>query len=317
MARKVIIDCDPGIDDAIALCLALFDPRLEVVAVTAVAGNVGAQQASRNVQAILELLDPPRWPRLGTARADSENSLIQRGLHGADGLGNLGMRISELHHQHPSDKVISDEIRNAPGKVTILALGPLTNIARVIGSDPELATQIDGLIVSGGSVEPIGNITPVAEFNVYCDPQAAQHVLRSPMTKTLVPLDITSRTIFTLDFLNHLPDESSRAGRLVQQLLPFLFRTYRQQLGREDICLHDTVALQALLQPDLFETDEMAGDVEVVGELTAGMTVFDRRVRAEWRNNMEVARKVDHKEVRAAIQRGLRFAAQQTPSDEA
>ncbi len=213
MPKKVILDCDPGIDDAIAICLALFDPRLDVVAVTATAGVVDGHQASRNIQAILELLDPPRWPRLGAARLeDAAFESDSRHLHGADGLGNLGIKISELHHPRASDKVIGDAVRNAPGEITIVALGPLTNIARVLGGDPDLATLIDQIVIAGGTLSGEGDVTAVAEYNFFCDPQSARLVLRSPITKTLVPRDVTNRLVLTLDFLDLLPDESSRAG---------------------------------------------------------------------------------------------------------
>ena len=120
MARKLIIDCDPGIDDAVALAMALFDPRLEVVAVTATEGNVAARQASRNAQAIVERLDPPRYPRLGAATSpDHPPSVDGRRMHGEDGLGNAGFAVSQLHHPHLSDKIICDEVRNAPDAVTI------------------------------------------------------------------------------------------------------------------------------------------------------------------------------------------------------
>jgi inosine-uridine nucleoside N-ribohydrolase len=313
MPRKVIIDCDPGIDDAMAICLALFDPRLEVVAVTATAGTVDGQQTSRNVQTILEMLDPPRWPRIGVARSDeSPVTLDARDLHGSDGLGNLGVRISELHHQHPADKVIADEVRNAPGQVSIVCLGPLTNLARVIGADPDLATMIDQVHIAGGSVGGIGNVTATAEFNFLCDPTSARTVVRSPITKTLVPLDLTSRLVFTLDFLDQLPAEDSRAGQVIRRLLPYLYRSSRQILGLEGIHLHDTLTMLYAVHSELFETVEMAGDVEVAGELTAGMTVFDRRPRRAWRINMEVAMSGDLAELQEALLRGLRFAAQET-----
>jgi purine nucleosidase len=313
MSRKVLIDCDPGIDDAVALCLALLDPRLDVLAVTATAGNVDAQQASRNVQMLVERLDPPRWPRLGAALPDALTRVIDaRHLHGQDGLGNMGLAVSELHHQHPSDKVINDVIRAAPGEITIIALGPLTNIARAFSREPELPSLLDRLIIMGGAVNGIGNVTPAAEFNMYCDPKAAQLVFRSPTTKTLVPLDVTNRVVMTLDLVSQLPSETTRAGALLHQIIPFAFRAYRQQLGLEGIHLHDAVAIQAALQQELFETVEMAGDVEISGELTCGATVFDRRPRQAWRNNMEVAIGIDEVAVQDCILRGLKFAGQET-----
>jgi purine nucleosidase len=259
------------------------------------------------------MLDPPRWPRIGVARTDEMPMLLDgRELHGADGLANLEARISELHHQHPADKVIADEVRNAPGQVTIICLGPLTNLARVISRDPDLATMIDQVLISGGSVAGIGNASATAEFNFLCDPQSAQIVVRSPLTKTLVPLDLTSRLIFSLDFLDQLPSEDSRAGRLIRRLLPYLYRSSRQFLGLEGIHLHDTITLLYSVHSELFETVEMAGDVEIAGELTAGMTVFDRRLRRDWRINMDVALAGDVAELQEAVLRGLRFAGQET-----
>ncbi|MCP4189433.1 MAG: nucleoside hydrolase [Planctomycetaceae bacterium] len=313
MPRRVIIDCDPGIDDAVALCMALFDPRFEVVAITATAGNVDARQSSRNVQTIIEMLDPPRWPRLGMGRESSATSSGDRkDLHGADGLGNLGVTISELHHQHPSDKVIADAVRNEPGELTIIALGPLTNIARAISRDPDLTTMIDQIIMTGGSVQGIGNVTPAAECNFYSDPESARAVFHSPITKTLVPLDVTRQLMFPFDLVDRLPHAETRAGKLLHHVVPYAFRAYRQQLGLEGIHLHDAVSLVAALQPELFRTEEMAGDVETQGELTRGATVFDRRPRPDWRINMDVVIDLEVVEVQAVIERGLKYAGQQT-----
>lgn len=311
--RKIIIDCDPGIDDAVALCLALFDPRLDVLAVTTSAGNIDAPRASRNVQTILEHLDPPRWPRVAGIRPeDSPVTIDNRVLHGVDGLGNMGAKISELHNQHLADKVIADTIRQAPGQVTVVALGPLTNIARALTKDPELCTRIDQVVISGGCVNGIGNFSQSAEFNMLADPESARVVLRSPVTKTLVPLDVTSQLVFSLDLLDELPEETTRAGRFLRQVLPHLFRSYRQHLGMEGIWLQDALATLVTVQADLFRTEEMAGDVEVSGSLTRGMTVFDRRVRRVWRANMDVVVGADLLELREALVRGLKFAGQET-----
>ena len=306
MTRKVIIDCDPGIDDALALCLALFDPRLEVVAVTATGGNVSPEQATRNVQAVVEQLDPPRFPRLGAADLNKIPAADARHIHGDDGLANVGFRVSELHHSHPSDKLICDEVRTAPDEVAIIALGPLTNIASAFQRDPDLAMLVDRIIISGGSVTG-GNATPAAEFNVYCDPVSARAVFRSRTTKTLIPLDVTNQVVISLDLLKQLPDESTRSGGFLRKVLPFVFRAYRN-LGLEGIYLRDTVALIAALHPELFETKEMAADVEISGELTAGATVFDQRPAPLWRPNMEVAMAVDVAAVVDSLLRGLAAA---------
>ena len=306
MARKVIIDVDPGIDDAMALCLAMTHPDLEVVAVTAVGGNVSPAQATRNVQAIVEQLDPPRWPRLGAAsEPDNRLAVDRRSLYGADGLGEMNFVVAERQHLLPSEKVICDQVRDAPHLVTIVALGPLTNIARAFIRDPELPAMVGRVVIMGGTVSGPGNITPAAEFNMFCDPLAAQGVFRSPSTKTLVPLDLTNRVELSYDLFNRLPDEGTRVGKLMHQLLPRAFRGYRQQFGLEGIHVHDTVTLMTVLRPDLFTTKSMAGDVETQGELTLGATVFDRRRAPSWRHNMEVVHEMKKEAVVEAIIGGL------------
>ncbi len=306
MARKVVLDVDPGIDDAVAMTMALFDPRLDVVAVTAVGGNVPPEQATRNVQSIVEQLDPPRWPRVGAAaQPDRELPADCCHLFGADGLGNADFAVSQLHHQHLSDKVIADEVRAAPEEVTIVGLGPLTNIANALRRDPALATQIGQLVVMGGTLAGPGDVTPAAEFNIYCDPVAAREVLRSPSTLTLIPLDVANKVVMTFGHLDQLPGESSKAGRFLRRILPFAFRTHRQELGLEGIHLHDAVALVAVTNPELFTTERAAGDVETVGELTTGALVFDRRRVPRWRHNMYVATDLDAAGVMDAIMRGL------------
>ncbi|MBN1395251.1 MAG: nucleoside hydrolase [Pirellulales bacterium] len=306
MGRKVIIDVDPGIDDAMALCLALGNSELEVVAVTAVGGNVSPGQATRNVQAIIEQLDPPRWPRLGAAsEPDIRLAVDRRSLYGSDGLGGTSFAVAERQHLLPSEKVICDQVHDAPHMVTIVALGPLTNVARAFIRDPDLPALVGRIVIMGGTVSGPGNITPAAEFNMYCDPLAAQTVFRSPSTKTLVPLDVTNRIELSYDLFNQLPDESTRPGHLLRQLLPQAFRGYRQQFGLEGIHVHDTVTLMAVIHPELFSTKPMAGDVETQGELTLGATVFDRRRAPAWRHNMEVVSDMRKEAVVKAIIDGL------------
>ncbi len=313
MARKVIIDCDPGIDDAVGLCLALFEPRVEVLAVTAVEGTVSAKQASRNVQAIIEWLDPPRLPRIGTASPpDRDPGVSGDHLHGNDGLGNAELNVSRVAHQHPSYKIICDIVRAHPNEVTVVCLGPLTNVARAFQRDPSLVGMVARLIMMGGSVDGLGNITPVAEFNIYYDPASAHAVFGSATTKTLVPLDVTRQVRITMDFVDDLPGDSTRAGNLLRRVIPFAFRAYHQQLGQESIFLNDVIALLAALHPELFETTYLAGDVETTGTLTMGATVFDRRPNPEWRNNMEVAIDVDETAALDCILRGLAHAGRCT-----
>ncbi len=307
MARKVILDVDPGIDDAVAMTLALFDPALEVVAVTATGGNVSPTQATRNVQTIIEQLDPPRWPRVGAAPEDNPIPTDGKQLHGNNGLGNVDFPFAELANIHPSEKVLCDEVRAAPEEITVICMGPLSNIARAIQRDPEFCTLVNRLVIMGGAFTAPSRVSPVADFNFYCDPLSARKVIKSPATKTLVPLDISCELTFNFDFLEQLPPETTRAGKFVRAILPYAFRAQRQVLAQEHINLNDVTALVAVSNPELFEIDMMAGDVETEGELTNGMLVFDRRPASirQWRTNVEVVLKADVNGIRDCVLRGL------------
>jgi len=309
MARKIILDVDPGIDDAVAVCMALGDPSLDVVAVTATGGTVSPEQSTMNVQAIVEQLDPPRWPRLGTASNDQMLRADGRHLFGANGLCGAHFAVAKRHHQHSSVKVICDEVRSAPGDVTIVATGPLTNIASALQQQPDLSSLIGHLIMIGGTLGGPGNVTAAAEFNIYCDADAARSVFHSPVTKTLIPIDLTSRVMLSFELLEKIPDGDSRCGELLRRILPGAFRAYRQQLGVEGIHLHDAVAIVAALEPELFTTERMYGDVETDGTLTYGATVFDRRRHPESRPNMDVAVDMDTPAVTDHIVRRLTQAA--------
>ena len=290
MTRKVIIDADMGTDDAVALCLCLFDERLDVVAVTACEGSVTAEQANHNLQAVIGLIDPDKYPRLGSAtRAENAPPVNTSFLYGQDGLGNTGFEVSRLQHLAPSDKLIHDCIKAHPNDITILCLGPLTNVARAFQRDPNLEDLVDRIVITGGSLNGIGNITAAAEFNMYFDPASARQVFDSRTTKTMVPLDVTRRVEFGLDFLDHLPHDESRAGWFLRQILPNAFRTYRQYYGRESINLNDVVGAMSLLEPQLFEFSELFASIETVGDITRGVTIFDRRDMPDSKFNMEVA----------------------------
>lgn len=310
--RKVIIDCDPGIDDAVALLLALFDPRLEVLAVTAVGGSVGAEQATANVQSLVSFLDPPRLPRFGVAPADVVPAETPYSLHGPGGLGGAELPRVQLHGGHASEKVIWECLKANPREVTILALGPLTNIARVFTRDPSIVALVGGLVISGGTAHATGNASPVADFNFFCDPQAARHVIREPVAKTVVPLETSSQLLFGFDLLERLPREFSRAGKLLRQMLPHAFRAHRQILGSEGIWLHDVVALVAATNPELFERVTVAADVETAGEITAGMLVVDRRQNRSQRGHLDLLVGCDATAITDCILRGFAAAADAT-----
>jgi purine nucleosidase len=313
MTRKLIIDSDPGIDDAVAITLALFDPRVDLVALTATAGRIDADQATANVQGLITELDPPKYPRIGAAQpisnAPVEDDLT---LHGPDGLAGSNFASDVRQHLQASDKVISETLRLYPEEVTVVCLGPLTNLARAFQRDPGLEEIVDRVIISGGSVARGGNITPAAETNIYFDPAAAQALFHSATTKSLIPLDVTEELCFGIDLVEKLPPRYSRAGSLLHRCLTYMFRVQHQKLGRELIPLYDAVAVMAALDRELFEWTEMSGDVETQGAVARGATIFDRRYRPTEQHNMEVATAADEQEIRSQIIRGLRYAGQCT-----
>lgn len=313
MARKIIIDCDPGIDDAVALCMALFDPRLDVLAITATSGTIDADQSTNNVAAIVNQLDPPRYPRMGKASVP-ENATVSDDsyLHGTGGLGGFELPGAARQHLPLSENLIADLIRMHPNEVTIVCLGPLTNLAKVCQREPNVIPLIDKVLISGGAVTHAGNVTQSAEFNMHFDALAAKEVFESATTKSLVPLDVTASLTFGVQLLEEIPAKYTKAGGLLHKILRVAFRTSHQHLGRELIPLYDPTAMLALLEPDLFLWSEMAGKVETRGDLTRGMTVFDRRSPRAWNVNMEVAMEVDNHSAREMIIRSLRYAGQQT-----
>ena len=299
MVQKVIIDADPGIGDAVAIALALLDPEIDVVGITATAGQVSGEDATRNVQAIVKTLDPPKWPRLGSSNAETpyQNICLTRvspeALNGPSGLGDCEFRFAELHHPHDSAKLMIELVRHEPNEITLLTLGPLTNVEVACERAPEFLELLKGLLSLGGSIQVGGDVTASAELNVYADPVAARSVLRSPATKTLVPLDISSRVVLTFEQFNRLTSGSTPIISFLKQLLPYSFRAHHEQLGLEGIRVHEVVALAAIARPRLFRSEPMMMDVETKGDLTRGMTVFDRRGVRHWQTNIDVLCEID------------------------
>ena len=312
MAKKVIIDVDPGIDDALALAIALFDPGLDVLAVTATGGNVSPEQATTNIQALVAYLDPPRTPRIGIATENANMPERALSMHGPDGLGGLNLPAVPLHGTHAAEKVIWETIKAHPREVTLLSLGPPTNLSRLLRRDPSVVELLGDTILCGGTLHAHGGASPVADFNFYCDPFAARHVVCEPFRKSLVPLETTSQVAFGLEMLEQLPDAFTRAGKVFHRMLSHAFRAHRQLLGSEGIHLHDVVALVAVTNPELFHQETVAADIETAGELTAGMLVIDRRHARRWKPNLDVFTHCDSAAVKDCILRGLSTAADAT-----
>lgn len=300
MKRKLVIDADPGIGDALAVALALVDPDLDLVAVTACPGCISGEMAQLNAQAVVSLLDPDRWPRLGGT--DGRAIELPRGeglvepvfLHGETGLGDLDVPVVELHHRIDAAKLLVDLVRDEPGQITLLTLGPLTNVLLACERWPEFLMSLKELVCLGGALAVGGDVTPAAEFNMYANRPAARGVLASPATKTLVPLDVTHKVVLSFDQYDRLKiDPTTRLGRFIEQTIPFALRARRQHLGQEGFVLHEVAALAAVAVPRLFERRSLPIDVELHGELTRGMTVFDRRKSSPRTPNIDVLTDVD------------------------
>ena len=304
MAHKLILVADPGIDGAFAITLALFDPELEVLSLAATAGNVDAEQATKNVHIVVEQLDPPRWPRLGAA-LPVEYEIDGTKLHGPNGLGGVTFPCAELHHPHPSDKLVADLVRQHPHDVTVVSLGPLTVLARAMDRDPELPTLVQRLICLGGTLSEPGNAGPVSEFHFACDPLAARQVLRSGAPITLLPLDLTRKVLFSPTDLLELPAPESRRCQFLRKIVPFGIGATSRLYGIEGFHLKDVLGIVAVALRGTVSTRPMSVDVETRGDLTRGMTVVDARPEQRTKPNADVGVGVDVSAVRAYIQRVL------------
>jgi inosine-uridine nucleoside N-ribohydrolase len=305
MASKVVLISDPGIDGAFAIALALHDPDLEVLGLAASAGNVSSEQATRNVHILIEQLDPRRWPRLGAA-LPVEYEIDGTRLHGPNGLGGASFPCAQLHHPHPSDKLLMDLVRQHPKEVTVVCMAPLTVLARAFDRDPELPALVKRLVCLGGAWHEPGNASAVAEFHFFCDPAAARQVLRCGAPLTLLPLDVSRKLVFSPSELLELPGAESRACRFLRQIVPFGIGATSNLYGVEGFHLKDVLGIAAVTVPDSLTVRPLVVDVETRGELTRGMSVIDLRPGRTATPNVDLATGVDVAAVHAYMERVLR-----------
>ncbi|QDT52668.1 Pyrimidine-specific ribonucleoside hydrolase RihA [Caulifigura coniformis] len=304
MPVKLIIDSDPGIGDAVAVALAVLDPEIELLAITGVAGRVSGDQATRNLHGVLSVLDPSRWPRIGCGEGPAffwppePGSIEPVLLHGPQGVGELDVPNTGLHQKHDSCKVMCEIVRAHPQEVTILTLGPLTNLERAAELWPEFWESVHDVVCLGGALNGPGDVTAAAEFNIFADPEAAHAFLRSAVTKTLIPLEVARHLQLSFEQYTRLNnDKYSRVGQLLERTLPFALRSHRQHLGKEVLWMPEIAALASISQSRSFERETMAVDVELQGQLTRGMTIADRRPTSQWRRNTDVATRYDVRSV--------------------
>ena len=276
--RSIIIDADPGNDDAVALLLALASPELDTLGVTTVAGNVPLTLTTRNARAIVELAGRDDVPvYTGADKPLVRAPVSAEHVHGQSGLGGvvLAEPLQPLAEEKAVDFIIRT-LRDEPaGSVTLCALGPLTNVALALMQSPKIAARLREIVLMGGSGFAGGNVTPCAEFNIYADPHAAQVVFRSGVPIVMLPLDVTHQVISTRERIAAIGEIGNRAGRTVAQLLTFAAATGVENYGGDGAPLHDPCVVAYLLRPELFAGRHINVEIETGSALTMGMTVAD------------------------------------------
>ena len=295
--RKIIIDTDPGQDDAAAIMLALGSPaEIDVLGITAVAGNVPLALTERNVRIICELCGRPDIKVFaGADRPLSRPLVTAEHVHGKTGLD--GPELAEptmpLQPGHAVDFIIETLLSEAPGTVTLCTLGALTNIALALTKAPEIAPRVRELVMMGGGFFEGGNITPAAEFNIYVDPQAADIVVKSGIPIVMMPLDVTHRVLTYKARVEKIKAIGSPAAVAMAEMLEFFERFDIEKYGSDGGPLHDPTVIAYLLRPDLFKGRDCNVEIETQSELTMGMTVVDWWRVSGRKPNATVMREVD------------------------
>ncbi len=279
MPRKIIIDTDPGQDDAVAILLALASPEdFDVLGIVAVAGNVGLRQNAINALKVVELTGRTDVPvHAGSERPMRRALVTAEYVHGKTGLDGPDLPDPKLalESQHGVDFII-DTLRREPAKsVTLCALGPLTNLGMAFVKAPDIVARVEQIVLMGGGLFEGGNITPAAEFNIYVDPEAADVVMRSGIPITIVPLDVTHGMLTTRQRVAAFRALGNRAGVATAEMLEFFERFDEQKYGWEGGPLHDPCVIAWLLRPDMFTGRHVNVEIETASELTRGMTVVD------------------------------------------
>jgi pyrimidine-specific ribonucleoside hydrolase len=291
MPTPVIIDCDPGHDDAMALLLALASPELEVAAVTTVAGNQTLEKVTANAIRVLDVAGADGIP----VAAGAERPLVHPARAAGDVHGETGLDGPDLPPPSRAPaalhavELMARLLRRRP--LTLVGVGPLTNIALLLALHPELAPRIERIVLMGGAVG-LGNVTPSAEFNVWVDPEAARLVFTSGLDVTMVGLDVTHRAMLSAARAEALRP-SGRAGALVADLHAFYRRFHLEVYGHDDTPVHDALAVAHVIRPDLLRTEHLPTAIDVTQGPCRGRTVVDRLRRTGREPNAHVALDVD------------------------
>lgn len=279
MTRKIIIDTDPGQDDAVAILLALASPdELDVLGIVTVGGNVPLWRTTENARKIVELSGRSTVPvYAGCERPMVRKPVTAEHVHGETGLNGIELPPPAVPQQaqHGVDFII-ETARGLPDRsLTLCTLGPLTNVAMALVKAPDIAEKICEVVSMGGAYFEVGNITPAAEFNVYVDPEAAAVVFDSDIPVTLLPLDVTHQVLSTRERLDRIKALGNRCGTTVAALLSFSERFDLEKYGWAGAPLHDPNVIAYLLDPDIYQGRHINVAIETASSLTSGMTVAD------------------------------------------
>ena len=295
--RKIIIDTDPGQDDAVAILLALASPELDVLGLTAVAGNVPLHLTQKNAMKICELAGKPDTKVFsGAIRPLVRQLVTAEEVHGKTGLNGpaLPEPTIKLQDRHAVDFIIETIMAEAPASVTLCPLGPLTNIALAMSREPRIVPRIQEIVLMGGGLFEGGNVTPTAEFNIYVDPHAADIVLKCGAPIVMMPLDVTHKALTTAKRIEAFRALGTKVGVATAELLEFFERFDEDKYGTDGGPLHDPCVIAYLLKPELFTGRFINVSVETASELTMGMTVADWWGVTKREKNVTYMRDIDH-----------------------
>ncbi len=306
--QRILIDTDPGVDDAYAILLAMCSPELQVEAITTVCGNVSVEQATQNLLTIFGVLDLDEFPIIAQGEAAPlVKPLVNAAhVHGDDGLGNISHlqdtdgnpRYSPANTTLSSmsgvDLILETASRYAD-ELIVVALGPLTNLAKAIRKDAAKMRRLRKIIVMGGAFEDYGNVTTTAEFNIFVDPHAAHEVFQFGVPVHIFPLDATHQVVLTGERLRaEIEGQDNRVPHFLWDATQACMEFYREHVGFWGFHIHDALPIAVLTSPDYFESVDAYVQVETEGELTNGMTVADLRPERQRHNpNAQVCVKVD------------------------
>lgn len=273
--RKILIDCDTGTDDAIAITAALYEEAVDIVAITTVTGNVSVEYTSENTLNLVRYLEsdvPVSIGAWGPLKLHTEMCYAEE-VHGKAGLGDVEIpKSNDTFSEKNAVEMIYEKAVEARGELEIVAIGPLTNLAITLLMHPEIKKLVKHLWIMGGSIYG-GNITTTAEFNIWCDPEAARMVFKSGIPCTLVGLDVTEKAVLTKDDITFMRGLGTKAGDFVADMLDFMDRRHAD--GGEDLLMHDALALAAAACPQCLEYKDYYVDVDCEGTYTFGHTEVD------------------------------------------